>query len=61
MAKTYRPYDPDQLLMLPPSLREWLPAEHLVYFVSDLVDGLDLSAIYGKHTEGSEATRRTIL
>ena len=51
MAKTFRPYDPHQLLLLPPSLREWLPAEHLVYFVSDLVDGLDLSEIYGQHTE----------
>jgi transposase len=30
---------------LPPSLRHWLPEDHLVYFVSDLVDELDLSAI----------------
>ncbi len=46
MDKTYRPYDPDQLLLMPPSLREWLPREHLAYFVSDVVDGLDLSGIY---------------
>jgi transposase len=45
MAKTYRPYVPDQDLLLPPSLREWLPENHLAYFVSDLVDQLDLSAI----------------
>jgi len=45
MAKTYRPYLPDQGLLLPPSLRDWLPDDHLVFFVSDLVDGLDLSAI----------------
>ncbi len=32
--------------MLPPSLREWLPEQHLVYFVSDVVDQLDLSAMY---------------
>lgn len=51
MAKTFRPYDPDQLLVLPPSLREWLPEDHLVYFVSDLVEQLDLSAIYGSYTE----------
>jgi transposase len=31
---------------LPPSLREWLPEQHLVYFVSDVVDQLDLSAMY---------------
>jgi len=45
MAKTYRPYLPEQDLLLPPSLRDWLPEEHLAYFVSDLVDQLDLSAI----------------
>ena len=45
MAKTYRPYVPEQDLLLPPSLREWLPEDHLAYFVSELVDHLDLSAI----------------
>ena len=45
MAKTYRPYCPDQMFLLPPSLRDWLPENHLVYFVSDVVDQLDLSAI----------------
>jgi len=45
MAKTYRPYVPEQDLLLPPSLREWLPEDHLAYFVSDLIDQLDLSAI----------------
>src|SRR5262245_15197301 len=45
MAKTYRPYVPEQDLLLPPSLREWLPEDHLAFFVSDLVDQLDLSPI----------------
>jgi transposase len=45
MAKTYRSYLPEQDLLLPPSLREWLPDDHLVYFVSDVVDQLNLSAI----------------
>ena len=45
MAKTYRPYLPEQDFLLPPSPREWLPEGHLVYFVSDLIDQLDLSAI----------------
>jgi transposase len=45
MAKAYRPYVPEQDFLLPPSLREWLPEDHLAYFVSDLVDQLDLSAI----------------
>ena len=45
MAKTYRPYLPEQDFLLPPSPRDWLPDDHLAYFVSDLVDELDLSAI----------------
>jgi transposase len=45
MAKTYRPYVPEQDLLLPPRLREWLPEHHLAFFVSDLIDQLDLSAI----------------
>src|SRR5712692_5615977 len=45
MAKTYRSYLPDQDFLLPPSPRDWLPEDHLVYFVSDLIDQLDLSAI----------------
>jgi transposase len=44
MAKTYRTYLPEQNLLLPPSLRELLPGDHLAYFVSDVVDQLDLSA-----------------
>jgi hypothetical protein len=32
-------------LLLPPSLRDWLPEGHLAYYVSDVVDQLDLSAI----------------
>src|SRR6266581_9549546 len=46
MPKGYRAYLPNQDLLLPPSLREWLAEEHLVYFVSDVVDQLDLSAIH---------------
>ncbi len=45
MGKTYRAYLPEQKLLLPPSLQDWLPENHLVYFVNDLVDQLDLSAI----------------
>jgi transposase len=46
MAKGYRTYLPEQDLLLPPSLREWLAENHLVYFVSDVVDQLDLSGMY---------------
>lgn len=45
MAKTFRAYVPEQDLLLPPSLRDWLPDGHLAFFVSDWVDERDLSAI----------------
>jgi transposase len=51
MAKTYRPYLPEQDLLLPPSLRDWLPEDHLAYFVSDLIDQLDLSAITSRYED----------
>jgi transposase len=38
--------DRDQVLLLPPSLREWLPDDHFAWFVIDAVDRLDLSAFY---------------
>lgn len=55
MGKSYKPYDLDQTFLLPPSLREWLPANHLVYFVADVVNTLDLSKIedmYGSDERG---------
>jgi transposase len=55
MAKSYRPYLPDQDFLLPPRLREWLPENHLVYFVSDVIDNLDLAAmdaVYGDEQRG---------
>ena len=45
MSKTFRPYKPDQIFLMPISMREWLPADHLAYFISDVVESLDLSAI----------------
>jgi transposase len=55
MGKSYRPYYPDAELLLPPSLRDWLPENHLAYFVSDVVDNLDLTAmdaVYGNEKRG---------
>jgi transposase len=51
MAKTFRPYEPDQLLLMPPALSDWVPEQHLARFVSDVVDGLDLSTIEGAYEE----------
>jgi transposase len=44
--KTFRPWNPEQTLLLPPSPVEWLPDHHLVFFLLDLASELDLSAIY---------------
>lgn len=51
MPTSFRPYDPEQSLLLPPSLRDWLPEGHLAYFVSDSVDLLDLSSFYAPYEE----------
>src|SRR3974377_725897 len=52
MGKTFRPYVPEQELLLPPSVKDWLPDDHLAYFVGDLVDELDLSAIVAPYEAG---------
>jgi transposase len=49
MSKTYRRWDPDQGWLLPPSPRDWLPEDDLVYFVLDTVGTLDISAITAKY------------
>jgi transposase len=51
MAKTFRPYDRDQLRLMPPALADWVPEGHLARFVSDLVDDLDLTAIEDTYAE----------
>ena len=54
MIKPYVPYEPDQQLLLPAALQEWLPDDHLAYFISDVVDQLDMSKV----TAGYERERR---
>src|ERR1035437_4618059 len=51
--KAFRPYDPDQVLLMAPVLSEWIPEGDLAHFVSDLVESgtLDLSAIYDSYVE----------
>ena len=44
--KSFRPWNPEQtLLLLPPSPVDWLPENHLVFFLFDLAAELDLEAI----------------
>lgn len=53
MSKVFRPYEPEQMILMPASLQEWLPSDHLAYFISDVVEHLNLSTIIS-HYEGEE-------
>jgi len=50
--RTFKPYNPDQLYLLPPALRDWLPEGHLALFISDVVDTLDLEPIFDDYEQG---------
>jgi transposase len=45
MGGMFHPYEPDQAHLFPPSPRDWLPATHLVHFISDTIDQLDIRSI----------------
>ena len=49
MSKNFRTCDLDQPFLLPPSLQDWLPENHLARFIAELMPGLDLSKIYGHY------------
>ena len=57
MPTTFRPYAPDQDLLLPPSLHDWLPEDHMVYFINEVIEELDLSAFYAPY-EGDGRRRQ---
>ena len=46
MPTTFRPCEPDRMLLPAPDARDWLPEGHFAHHVGDLVDGLDLMALY---------------
>ena len=49
MARSYRPVQRDQAFLLPPDMREWLPEDHLVWLVLEIVEQLDRSALHARH------------
>jgi transposase len=49
MSTSFRRYEPDQTLLLPPSARDWLPEDHLAYFISDTLESLQLRAFYAPY------------
>ena len=51
MAATYLPYDPQQMLLLPEAIQDWLPEGHRAHFISDTVDTLDLRAFHARYEQ----------
>ncbi len=49
MPQNFLPCDRDQSLLLAPDLRDWLPEDHLAWFLIDAVAELDLSAFLGDY------------
>ena len=49
MAANYLPYEPEQLLLLPEAIQDWLPEGHLAHFIGDTVDTLDLGALHARY------------
>ncbi len=49
--KSFRPWNPEQTLLLPPSPVDWLPENHLVFFLLDLADELDLEVIHAVYRQ----------
>ncbi|MCA1680870.1 MAG: hypothetical protein LC777_18930 [Actinobacteria bacterium] len=60
MAQNFVVCDRDQELLLPPSLRDWLPEGHLAWFVIDAVAALDLTAFVSPIASTAMVGRRTI-
>ena len=52
MAKGYLPVDRDQAFLLPPDMREWLPAGHAVWLVIEAVRRMDTSAFHARRKTG---------
>lgn len=50
--KRFKSFDPDAVMLVPPSLDDWLPQEHLARFIAELVDShLDLSRFYASYAK----------
>ena len=54
MGQNFTACDREQELLLPPSLREWLPVDHFVWFVLDAVQAMDLAAFFGVYRQDGQ-------
>ncbi|MEQ8173089.1 MAG: IS1182 family transposase [Candidatus Eremiobacterota bacterium] len=51
MRKNFKEYNQNEQYLFPPSLHDWLPEGHLAYFISEMVEEMDLSEIYKEYRE----------
>lgn len=59
--RTFKPYAPEQIYLVPPNLAEWLPEGHLASFISDIINQLDLREIYTFYEKAMIAGPRHII
>lgn len=57
MSFNFMPVERDQLWLMPVSMTEWLPDDHLAWFIIDIVDELDLSAFVNQYREDGRGGR----
>jgi len=56
MGQIFKECDRDQMFLLPPSMKEWLPEGHLAYFILDVVEQMDLSGILRHYEKNEDGT-----
>ena len=57
-TKKYRPWDPDQVYLFPPAMRDWLEEDHLVYRLLDVVETIDIRSVsHSIHAKDARGTR----
>lgn len=49
--KKFKDYHPNQTMLFPPCINDWLPEGHQVYFLSEVIEKLDLQLIYNRYRE----------
>ncbi|MGI8775486.1 MAG: hypothetical protein ACR2KQ_10865 [Actinomycetota bacterium] len=60
MSYNFITCDREQHFLMPPSIIEWLPEDHLARFILDVVEEMDLSAFYAGHRSDGWGGRRSI-
>ena len=60
MSRKFREWRPDQNYLFPPSPQDWLPENHLVYFLLDVSEQIDVSPIFADYDSDKAGSRRSI-